>query len=85
MGRERKPGPRYANGNLKGPQKKYNRTQHGLELRVNAARLRRKLGLKVGDPRDAGHDKGSKTEGKPMSKKENRGDNKDRLKIRRTA
>ena len=65
-------GAKYANGNYKNQQKAYNRTKKGKALRVNANRLRRKLGLKVGDPRDAAHYKGSTTEGRPQPKSINR-------------
>jgi len=82
MGRKRKSGPRYANGNRKAPQKEYNRTKKGLKLRVDANRLRKELGLAVGDPRDAAHYKGSSTKGRPMSRSKNRSRN-DSLKIRR--
>jgi len=37
-------------------QKKYNKTKKAKLLIARAQRLRRKLGLKVGDPRDASHD-----------------------------
>jgi len=82
MGRKRKSGSRYANGNRKRPQKKYNKTKKGLALRVNANKLRKDLGLSVGDTRDAAHYKGSTTKGRPMSRSKNRGRN-DSLKIRR--
>ena len=81
MGRKRKPGPRYTNGNRKVQQKKYNRTKKGLKLRIRANKLRRKLGLKVGDKRDAAHYKGSKTKGRPQSRSKNRASR--TLKIRR--
>ncbi len=38
-------------------QSEYNKTEKGLELRVNANNGRSKLGLKKGDPRDASHTK----------------------------
>ena len=82
MGRKRKSGPRYANGNRKAPQKAYNKTKKGLKLRVNANKLRKDLGLKVGDSRDAAHYKGSSTKGRPMSRSKNRS-RRDSLKIRR--
>jgi len=82
MGRKRKPGARYANGNRKGPQKKYNKTKKGLKLRIRANKLRRKLGLKVGDKRDAAHYKGSKTKGRPQSRAKNRASRR-KLKIRK--
>ena len=37
-------------------QAKYNKTKKAKLLIARAQRLRRKLGLKVGDPRDASHD-----------------------------
>jgi hypothetical protein len=82
MGRKRKSGPRYANGNRKAPQKAYNKTKKGLKLRVNANKLRRDLKLKVGDTRDAAHYKGSTTKGRPMKRSTNRS-RRDSLKIRR--
>ena len=82
MGRKRKSGPRYANGNRKAPQKAYNKTKKGLKLRVNANKLRKDLGLKVGDSRDASHYKGSSTKGRPMSRSKNRS-RRDSLRIRR--
>ena len=82
MGRKRKPGPRYTNGNRKVQQKKYNRTKKGLKLRIRANKLRRKLKLKVGDPRDAAHYKGSKTKGRPQSRSKNRASRR-KLKIRK--
>ena len=78
---KKKSGPRYANGNRKAQQKAYNKTKKGTKLIVRAARLRKKLGLKVGDPRDAAHYKGSKTKGRPQSRDKNRASRK--LKIRR--
>ena len=65
-------GAKYANGNYKNQQKAYNKTKKGLELRVNANRLRRELKIKKGDPRDAGHYQGSTTKGKPQSRSTNR-------------
>ncbi len=73
-------GAKYANGNYKNQQKAYNRTKKGKALRVNANRLRRKLGLKVGDPRDAAHYKGSTTNGRAQHRSINR---KSRLKVRK--
>jgi len=63
---------RYANGNRKAQQKAYNKTKKGLALRTGANKLRKKLGLKVGDPRDAAHYKGSKTKGRPQKRSANR-------------
>ena len=84
MGRKRKSGARYANGNRKSQQKAYNKTKKGLKLRVRANKLRMKLGLKVGVSRDAAHYKGSSTKGRPMSRIKNRS-RRDSLKIKRTA
>ncbi len=81
MGRKRKPGAKYANGNRKAQQKAYNKTKKGLKLRIRANKLRRKLKLKVGDLRDAAHYKGSKTKGRPQSRSKNRASRK--LKIRK--
>jgi hypothetical protein len=53
-------------------QGKYNKTGKGTELRVRANALRAKLKIAKGDPRDAGHYKGSKTNGRPQSRKTNR-------------
>ncbi len=64
-------GPKYANGNHKSQQKAYNKTKKGLELRVNANRLRRQLKLRKGDPREAGHYAGSKSKGRPQNAKSN--------------
>ena len=79
MAKSRYSGATYANGNHKSQQKAYNKTSKGKNLIGNAQRLRKKLGLKKGDPRDAGHYKGSTTEGRPQSKAKNRAS---RLKIR---
>jgi len=64
-------GPKYANGNYKSQQQAYNKTKKGLELRVNANRLRRELKIAKGDPREAGHYKGSTTKGRPQNAKSN--------------
>ena len=62
-------------------QKKYNKTDKGLALRVNANRLNRQLGTYGnGDNKDAAHYKGSTTKGRLQSPSENR---KSRLKIRK--
>tara|TARA_B100000927_G_scaffold290487_1_gene289473 strand:- start:1148 stop:1387 length:240 start_codon:yes stop_codon:yes gene_type:complete len=53
-------------------QAKYNKTRKAKLLIASAQRLRRKLGLKVGDKRDAAHYKGSKTEGRPQARSKNR-------------
>ena len=61
-------------------QRRYNKTDKGLALRVNANRLNRQLGTYGnGDGKDAAHYKGSTTKGRLQSPKENR---KSRLKIR---
>ena len=62
-------------------QKKYNKTNKGLKIRVNANRLNHKLGTYGnGDGKDAAHYKGSNTKGRLQSPSENR---KSRLKIRK--
>ena len=62
-------------------QKRYNKTKRGLEIRVNANKLNRKLGTYGnGDNKDAAHYKGSKTKGRLQSPSVNR---KSRLKIRK--
>ena len=53
-------------------QSKYNKKKRAKLLIASAQRLRRKLGLKVGDKRDAAHYKGSKTEGRPQARSKNR-------------
>ena len=74
-------GAKYANGNYKAQQKKYNKTKKGLALRVNANKLNRKLGTYGnGDGKDAAHYKGSTTKGRLQSPSVNR---KSRLKIRK--
>ena len=78
---KRKKGAKYANGNYKKQQKAYNKTKKGLSLRIRANRLRKKLKLKKGDPRDAAHYKGSKTKGRPQHRSKNR---RSRLKIRKS-
>ena len=61
-------------------QKKYNKTDKGLALRVNANRLNRQLGTYGnGDNKDAAHYKGSTTKGRLQSPSTNR---KSRLKIK---
>ena len=76
-----KQGAKYANGNYKAQQKKYNKTKKGLALRVNANRLNRQLGTYGnGDNKDAAHYKGSTTKGRLQSPSQNR---KSRLKIRK--
>ena len=62
-------------------QKKYNKTKKGLEIRVNANKLNRKLGTYGNrDNMDAAHYKGSKTRGRKQKPSINR---RSRLKIRR--
>ena len=70
--KRKKKGAKYANGNYKKQQKAYNKTKKGKKLRVNANRLRRQLGLKKGDKRDAAHYKGSTTKGRPQNRSKNR-------------
>jgi hypothetical protein len=73
--------PKYANGNYKDQQKKYNKTEKGKKLIVNANRLNRQLGTYGnGDGKDAAHYQGSTTKGRLQSPSENR---KSRLKIRK--
>jgi len=81
MAKKRFDGPKYTNGNHKSQQTAYNRTEKGRSIRNGANRLRTKLKMKVGDPREAGHYVGSKTEGKPQNAKSNAA----RKKPRRTA
>ena len=62
-------------------QARYNKTNNGLKIRVNANKLNRKLGTYGnGDGKDAAHYKGSTTEGRTQSPSINR---KSRLKIRK--
>ena len=62
-------------------QARYNKTNNGLKIRVNANKLNRKLGTYGnGDGKDAAHYKGSTTEGRPQSPSINR---KSRLKSRK--
>ncbi len=80
MGRKRKSGARYANGNRKAQQKAYNKTKKGTELRTRANALNRDLGTYGnGDGLDAAHYKGSKTKGRLQKPSKNR---RSRLKIR---
>ena len=80
IGRKRKSGARYANGNRKVQQQEYNKTKKGKELIVRANALNRKLGTYGnGDGLDAAHYKGSKTKGRLQKPSENR---RSRLKIR---
>ena len=62
-------------------QRRYNKTDKGTQIRVNANRLNRQLGTYGnGDGKDAAHYKGSTTRGRLQSPSENR---KSRLKIRK--
>ena len=82
MVKSRFSGAKYANGNHKSQQKAYNKTAKGKKLRVNANKLKRKLGTYGnGDGKDAAHYKGSTTEGRLQSPSKNRASRK--LKIRR--
>ena len=56
MPKQRSSGAKYANGNYKAQQKAYNKTKKGTKLRVESAKLDKKLGGKVGDGKDAAHD-----------------------------
>ena len=56
MPKQRSSGAKYANGNYKAQQKAYNKTKKGVKLRVESAKLDKKLGGKVGDGKDAAHD-----------------------------
>jgi len=47
-------GPKYANGNYKNQQKAYNKTQHGLKIRIEANKCNKKKGKK-GDGLDCSH------------------------------
>ena len=60
-------------------QKRYQKTKKGKSIKNNANKLRRRLGLKISDKRDAAHYKGSSTKGRPQSRSKNRA----RLSIRR--
>ncbi len=67
-------------------QSAYQRTKKGKEIKKNANALNRKLGTYGnGDGLDASHYKGSKTEGRLLSQKENRTEprKKNSLKIRK--
>ena len=62
-------------------QRRYNKTKKGLEIRVNANKLNRKLGTYGNrDGMDAAHYKGSKTRGRKQKPSINR---RSRLKIRK--
>ena len=68
--------PKYKRTRL-AQQKRYNEgkgngNRTGREITKAANKLRDQLKLPVGDPRDASHYKGSKTKGRPLSKKINR-------------
>ena len=77
MARQRFSGPKYANGNHKSQQKAYNKTKHGLKIRVAANKADRKTkrngtGHK-GDGKDNAHYPGSKTRSRLMIASRNRG------------
>ena len=63
MAKSRFSGAKYANGNHKSQQKAYNKTKKGVKLRVESAKLDKKLGGKVGDGKDAAHDSRKKKGG----------------------
>lgn len=71
MAKKRFDGPKYSNGNHKSQQTAYNRTEKGKSLRTNANKLRRKLKMAKGDPREAGHYAGSTTQGRPQNASSN--------------
>ena len=77
MARQRFSGPKYANGNHKSQQKAYNKTKHGLKIRVAANKADRKTkrngtGHK-GDGKDNAHYPGSKSRSRLMIASRNRG------------
>ena len=76
MGKKRFSGPKYANGNHKSQQKAYNRTPHGLKIRVAANKAdqeTKKNGTgKKGDGKDNAHYPGS-NRSRLMSASRNRG------------
>ena len=53
-------------------QSAYQKTPNGDSIKKNANRLREKLKIPVGDPRDAAHYKGSTTKGRPQLRSKNR-------------
>ena len=62
----KKSGARYANGNLKATQKKYNKTAKGLALRVNANAINRAKGTYGnGDGKDVAHKPGKQNSKNP--------------------
>ena len=63
MPKQRSSGAKYANGNYKAQQKAYNKTKKGGKLRVESAKLDKKLGGKVGDCKDAAHNSSKKKGG----------------------
>ena len=70
-------GPKYKNGNHKSQQKAYNKTKHGLKIRVAANKADRKTkrngtGHK-GDGKDNAHYPGSKSRSRLMIASRNRG------------
>ena len=76
MGKKRFDGPKYRNGNHKEQQKAYNRTPHGLKIRVAANKAdqeTKKNGTgKKGDGKDNAHYPGS-NRSRLMSASRNRG------------
>ena len=77
MARQRFSGPKYANGNHKSQQKAYNKSPHGLKIRVAANKADRKTkrngtGHK-GDGKDNAHYPGSKSRSRLMIASRNRG------------
>ena len=76
MAKKRFDGPKYKNGNHKEQQKAYNRTEHGLKIRVAANEADRKSKAsgkgKKGDGKDNAHYPGS-NRSRLMSASRNRG------------
>ena len=80
-------GAKYANGNYKDQQKRYNKTKKGLALRVNANAINRKKGTYGnGDGLDVAHKKGKEKSKKPKDAtlKKPSINRRSRLKIRTT-
>ena len=86
---KKKRGARYANGNLKATQKRYNQTKKGLELRVNANAINREKGTYGnGDGLDVAHKPGKQGSKKAkdatlQSPSVNRSRKRNKLKIRK--
>ena len=82
-------GAKYANGNYKAQQKKYNKTKKGLELRVNANAINRAKGTYGnGDGKDVAHKPGKQGSKKAkdatlQSPSVNRSRKRNKLKIRK--